>query len=176
MLNTFQVIVPIPQRCRLWDAQAVRRESSRWEFNLYVSELSWSLLQCDLYRPECQRCRRIGKDCPGYPDDWELAFRSENAVVYAKLQKTREAVSEYIKREPSSSLGPHPIRPGMWVCSKILPYLTDRTARTFQIILRACNLSIFSWLHRSFLCGDLWRVSGLSSWSVWKIFRKFRSS
>ncbi|KAE9365196.1 hypothetical protein N431DRAFT_96771 [Stipitochalara longipes BDJ] len=60
-------------------------------------------LRCDLSLPGCQRCRKIGKDCPGYPNKWDLAFHNENEVVHAKAWKKMEAVSRYSKRKLSSA-------------------------------------------------------------------------
>ncbi|KAK0105292.1 hypothetical protein ONS96_004688 [Cadophora gregata f. sp. sojae] len=42
-------------------------------------------VKCDETRPACLRCLKIGKKCPGYLDEWDLAFRSENEVVKAKV-------------------------------------------------------------------------------------------
>ncbi|TVY88773.1 Beauvericin cluster-specific repressor [Lachnellula willkommii] len=42
-------------------------------------------VKCDESRPSCQKCQSIGRSCPGYMDDWDLAFRSENQVVKLKV-------------------------------------------------------------------------------------------
>lgn len=41
------------------------------------------LLQCDLTRPGCVRCDKLGRPCPGYREEDELLFRNENVASYA---------------------------------------------------------------------------------------------
>lgn len=38
-------------------------------------------MKCDLSRPECERCLRVGKPCPGYRDETSLLFRNEDATT-----------------------------------------------------------------------------------------------
>lgn len=40
--------------------------------------------QCDLTRPGCSRCAKLGKICPGYREESDLLFRNANIVSYAK--------------------------------------------------------------------------------------------
>lgn len=53
-------------------------------------------MQCDESRPWCQKCQSIGKSCPGYSNDWDLAFRSENQVVKLKVH----SISRKLTRDP----------------------------------------------------------------------------
>ena len=50
--------------------------------------------QCDEKRPGCLRCLKIGKYCPGYPDEWDLAFRSQNEAVKEKVSSQQLAQSQ----------------------------------------------------------------------------------
>jgi hypothetical protein len=65
--------------------------------------------QCDLALPGCQKCQRIGKACPGYPNEWDLAFRSENAAVYAKAHRQREAVPRHARKGLTSASSRFPL-------------------------------------------------------------------
>ncbi|KIX08156.1 uncharacterized protein Z518_02812 [Rhinocladiella mackenziei CBS 650.93] len=40
-------------------------------------------VKCDLTQPECIRCTRLGKKCPGYRDESDLLFRVENPASFA---------------------------------------------------------------------------------------------
>lgn len=41
--------------------------------------------QCDNTEPSCQKCIKIGKKCPGYLDEWDLAQRNENSLIASKV-------------------------------------------------------------------------------------------
>ncbi|KAH6705157.1 hypothetical protein BKA61DRAFT_739588, partial [Leptodontidium sp. MPI-SDFR-AT-0119] len=49
-------------------------------------------IKCDQNRPGCQRCAKIGKQCPGYLDGWDLNFRSENDALLAKAATQQRPV------------------------------------------------------------------------------------
>ena len=45
---------------------------------------------------------KIGKSCPGYPNEWDLTFRSENKKVQARLQASQGVASQDSGRHPAS--------------------------------------------------------------------------
>src|SRR5690242_2967450 len=47
-----------------------------------------NLPQCDEKRPTCGNCKKSGRDCPGYPDEFDLVFRDENKAMARKARKT----------------------------------------------------------------------------------------
>ncbi|KAH7312052.1 hypothetical protein BKA65DRAFT_159393 [Rhexocercosporidium sp. MPI-PUGE-AT-0058] len=51
-------------------------------------------IKCDQTRPSCQRCEKIGKQCPGYLDDWDINFRSENDALRAKAAVQQRPADE----------------------------------------------------------------------------------
>lgn len=56
--------------------------------------LSWlTCSQCDTTQPSCQKCVKIGKECPGYPDEWNLAQRNENELVARKVHGKPSTIS-----------------------------------------------------------------------------------
>ena len=59
-------------------------------------------IQCDETRPGCLRCLKIGKKGPGYPDEWDLAFRSQNEAVKAKVSSKQSAPSQQWSSDKSS--------------------------------------------------------------------------
>ncbi|KAL1613359.1 hypothetical protein SLS54_010690 [Diplodia seriata] len=54
-------------------------------------------IRCDEARPSCGNCRKSGRTCPGFPDEFDLIFRNENAAV---ARRTKRAAS---KQKPSTS-------------------------------------------------------------------------
>ncbi|KAF9634258.1 hypothetical protein BFW01_g5153 [Lasiodiplodia theobromae] len=52
---------------------------------------------CDEARPSCGNCKKSGRTCPGFPDEFDLIFRNENAAV---ARRTKRAAS---KQKPSPS-------------------------------------------------------------------------
>uniref|UniRef100_A0A0B7KG10 Zn(2)-C6 fungal-type domain-containing protein n=1 Tax=Bionectria ochroleuca TaxID=29856 RepID=A0A0B7KG10_BIOOC len=36
--------------------------------------------------PHCRRCRLLGRECPGYPDTWDVSFRMQNEYAEDKVQ------------------------------------------------------------------------------------------
>ncbi|CZR63740.1 uncharacterized protein PAC_13637 [Phialocephala subalpina] len=57
-------------------------------------------VKCDESRPGCRKCQRIGRSCPGYPNQWDLAYRNENDVVQKKVHWN----SKTIQRIPSAKM------------------------------------------------------------------------
>ncbi|OAL44944.1 hypothetical protein IQ07DRAFT_226816 [Pyrenochaeta sp. DS3sAY3a] len=44
-------------------------------------------IKCDEKRPTCGNCKKSGRDCPGYPDEFDLVFRDENKAMAKKAKK-----------------------------------------------------------------------------------------
>ncbi|KAF2848237.1 hypothetical protein T440DRAFT_481074 [Plenodomus tracheiphilus IPT5] len=44
-------------------------------------------IKCDEKRPTCGNCKKSGRDCPGYPDEFDLVFRDENKAMARKARK-----------------------------------------------------------------------------------------
>lgn len=63
--------------------------------------------KCDEAKPECNRCTRAGKRCPGYREDSELTFRSMNSWVATKVPSHVESISN----SASQTTPPMHIRP-----------------------------------------------------------------
>ena len=53
-------------------------------------------VRCDEGKPECARCIRAGRRCPGYRDDSDVVFRSMNAVAAARSDRIEK------RSEPSA--------------------------------------------------------------------------
>ncbi|KAF2031892.1 hypothetical protein EK21DRAFT_62152 [Setomelanomma holmii] len=45
-------------------------------------------IKCDEKRPTCGNCKKSGRDCPGYPDEFDLVFRDENKAMARKAKKS----------------------------------------------------------------------------------------
>ncbi|KAF1848216.1 uncharacterized protein K460DRAFT_364186 [Cucurbitaria berberidis CBS 394.84] len=45
-------------------------------------------IKCDEKRPICGNCKKSGRDCPGYPDEFDLVFRDENKAMAKKARKS----------------------------------------------------------------------------------------
>jgi hypothetical protein len=52
------------------------------------THLDTNVSQCDEKRPTCGNCKKSGRDCPGYPDEFDLVFRDENKAMARKAKKT----------------------------------------------------------------------------------------
>ncbi|KAF2457650.1 hypothetical protein BDY21DRAFT_285624 [Lineolata rhizophorae] len=57
-------------------------------------------IKCDEIRPSCTQCNRTGRTCPGYPDEFDLIFRDENAAV---ARRARKASAAKTSSSPGSS-------------------------------------------------------------------------
>jgi hypothetical protein len=44
--------------------------------------------QCDEKRPICGNCKKSRRECPGFPDEFDLVFRDENKAMERKARKT----------------------------------------------------------------------------------------
>ncbi|KAK8227515.1 hypothetical protein HDK77DRAFT_448540 [Phyllosticta capitalensis] len=68
-------------------------------------------IRCDEARPSCGNCRKSGRTCPGFPDEFDLMFRNENAAVVRRVRrqasKTRSSPTTSSSR-PSSESPPDP--------------------------------------------------------------------
>ncbi|CAO2654501.1 Nn.00g112340.m01.CDS01 [Neocucurbitaria sp. VM-36] len=45
-------------------------------------------IKCDEKRPTCGNCKKSGRDCPGFPDEFDLVFRDENKAMAKKARKS----------------------------------------------------------------------------------------
>lgn len=67
-------------------------------------------VQCDLGRPECERCLRVGKRCPGYRDETSLLFRNEDATTLmgpsASRDRRRLNIEEAFETDNPGSTAP----------------------------------------------------------------------
>jgi hypothetical protein len=65
-------------------------------------------VKCDQTKPSCQRCRRGGRECPGYRDPGDFVFRNEawdpGALVHSLLKSTMSSPST--RRSPWPQTGP----------------------------------------------------------------------
>ncbi|KAK7512950.1 hypothetical protein IWZ03DRAFT_384473 [Phyllosticta citriasiana] len=64
-------------------------------------------IRCDEGRPTCQNCQKSGRSCPGFPDEFDLMFRNENAAVVRRVRrqasKTRSSTTTTDSRPSSDS-------------------------------------------------------------------------
>ncbi|KAF2101785.1 hypothetical protein NA57DRAFT_64483 [Rhizodiscina lignyota] len=44
-------------------------------------------IKCDEARPACGNCKKSGRECPGYPDEFDLIFRNETSATKKRAQK-----------------------------------------------------------------------------------------
>jgi Fungal Zn(2)-Cys(6) binuclear cluster domain/Fungal specific transcription factor domain len=44
-------------------------------------------VKCDSLRPSCERCRKYGVDCPGYPEKNTLVFRNDTVAIQERAHK-----------------------------------------------------------------------------------------
>ncbi|OCK88133.1 uncharacterized protein K441DRAFT_669548 [Cenococcum geophilum 1.58] len=66
-------------------------------------------IKCDEIRPTCTQCRKSGRTCPGYPDEFDLIFRDENAALERRARKASgsKSASESSSRPSPSSSSEH---------------------------------------------------------------------
>ncbi|KAF2134597.1 hypothetical protein P153DRAFT_352571 [Dothidotthia symphoricarpi CBS 119687] len=50
-------------------------------------------IKCDEKRPTCGNCKKSGRACPGYPDEFDLVFRDENKAMARKARKVAAPTS-----------------------------------------------------------------------------------
>ncbi|OCK84498.1 hypothetical protein K432DRAFT_378513 [Lepidopterella palustris CBS 459.81] len=68
-------------------------------------------IKCDEIRPTCTQCRKSGRTCPGYPDEFDLIFRDENAALERRARKasgSKSASRGSSRPSPSSGSEPSP--------------------------------------------------------------------
>ncbi|KAF4885955.1 hypothetical protein CGCFRS4_v011569 [Colletotrichum fructicola] len=51
---------------------------------------TWDIGTCDEEKPACSRCRRLKYVCPGYPDQWTLVLRQQDAHAKEHVRKRVE--------------------------------------------------------------------------------------
>ncbi|KIV88522.1 hypothetical protein PV10_08200 [Exophiala mesophila] len=62
-------------------------------------------VKCDLLRPECGKCVRLGRKCPGYRKERDMLFKVENANTFVKnATRDRRRRPEKPVLEPVSEL------------------------------------------------------------------------
>ncbi|KAI8939215.1 hypothetical protein NX059_005044 [Plenodomus lindquistii] len=70
-------------------------------------------IKCDEKRPTCGNCKKSGRDCPGYPDEFDLVFRDENKAMARKARKVSgptppSSITDSTSSRTSSHLSPSP--------------------------------------------------------------------
>ncbi|KAF1941733.1 hypothetical protein EJ02DRAFT_454849 [Clathrospora elynae] len=60
-------------------------------------------IKCDEGRPTCGNCRKSARECPGYPDEFDLVFRDENKAMAKKARKCPRAATSSCSTGASSS-------------------------------------------------------------------------
>ncbi|KAF2687789.1 hypothetical protein K458DRAFT_294309 [Lentithecium fluviatile CBS 122367] len=60
-------------------------------------------IKCDEKRPICGQCTKSGRDCPGYPDEFDLMFRDENKALARKARKGSGRSEKSERSSPSKS-------------------------------------------------------------------------
>lgn len=70
-------------------------------------------IKCDEKRPTCGNCKKSGRDCPGYPDEFDLVFRDENKAMARKARKVSgptptSSTTDSTSPRSSSHLSPSP--------------------------------------------------------------------
>ena len=51
---------------------------------------SYLITQCDSIRPSCERCKKYGVECPGYPQKKALVFRNDTIAIQERARKKYE--------------------------------------------------------------------------------------
>ncbi|KAF2735418.1 hypothetical protein EJ04DRAFT_563433 [Polyplosphaeria fusca] len=59
-------------------------------------------IKCDEKRPICGQCQKSGRDCPGYPDEFDLVFRDENKALERKARKASGSKDGSSQASPAS--------------------------------------------------------------------------
>lgn len=56
-----------------------------------LSKRRWLIIrQCDETKPACLNCIKLGRECPGYPDQLDLLFKHETAAVTRKAMRGKK--------------------------------------------------------------------------------------
>jgi hypothetical protein len=60
-------------------------------------------VKCDSLRPSCERCKKYGIDCPGYPEKMALVFRNDTVAIQERAHKNYDKKKHKI---PDGSTSP----------------------------------------------------------------------
>ncbi|KAJ5820464.1 hypothetical protein N7474_006055 [Penicillium riverlandense] len=62
--------------------------------------------RCDRQSPHCGQCIRLGEECPGYRDEWDLVFRdqTDKTIKRSKAKRTKSASND--SPPPTQHLSP----------------------------------------------------------------------
>ncbi|KAF1809069.1 hypothetical protein P152DRAFT_175194 [Eremomyces bilateralis CBS 781.70] len=86
-------------------------------------------IKCDEIRPSCTQCTRTRRECPGYPNEFDLIFRNETSAVTRKAQRKKggspSQLSQGSPQSQSSSTSPVPTRKSTTRANSLVP--TDQT-------------------------------------------------
>ncbi|KAF6824616.1 hypothetical protein CMUS01_10168 [Colletotrichum musicola] len=58
--------------------------------------------QCDLGRPQCQRCIKYGVSCPGYRDEQDVRFQHADAATFERRRRKKKDAAEAEREETAS--------------------------------------------------------------------------
>ncbi|KAL5118488.1 hypothetical protein ACEQ8H_003664 [Pleosporales sp. CAS-2024a] len=84
-------------------------------------------IKCDERRPTCGNCKKSGRECPGYPDEFDLVFRDENKAMARKAKKSSASGPSRSSTAASSSrTSPH--------LSPVASFETTSTASSSQVM------------------------------------------
>ncbi|KAJ5102054.1 hypothetical protein NUU61_004276 [Penicillium alfredii] len=93
--------------------------------------------RCDKQHPYCGQCVRLGQDCPGYRDEWDLIFRDETNHTIRRANNKNPVVEQasHSPRRlafPQTSKFLRDVTPGSMMSSQIFAsYLEQYFPRTF---------------------------------------------
>ncbi|KAI1616928.1 hypothetical protein EDD36DRAFT_149315 [Exophiala viscosa] len=70
-------------------------------------------VKCDLRQPECERCIKLGRRCPGYRDEFDFMFRVEDPTSFAegvsrdrrrrRGANTKQSSSRHTSKSPANT-------------------------------------------------------------------------
>ncbi|OJJ43554.1 hypothetical protein ASPZODRAFT_19277 [Penicilliopsis zonata CBS 506.65] len=70
--------------------------------------------RCDQQVPHCGQCRRMGEDCPGYRDEWELMFRNQTDMTIKRSKGKSTRRRAVVKTQQNNTNRPgHGLAPGV---------------------------------------------------------------
>ncbi|KAF2753762.1 hypothetical protein EJ05DRAFT_489931 [Pseudovirgaria hyperparasitica] len=58
-------------------------------------------IKCDEERPSCGQCLKSARNCPGYPDEFDLIFRNENVALARRAQRSSTSKNSYSSNKSS---------------------------------------------------------------------------
>ncbi|CAL5865914.1 uncharacterized protein PFLUO_LOCUS120 [Penicillium psychrofluorescens] len=62
--------------------------------------------RCDRQSPHCGQCIRLGENCPGYRDEWDLVFRDQTGQTIKRSMERRAKSAANDSPPPARSLSP----------------------------------------------------------------------